>query len=268
MNILFIDNFSIENDDKYKKIRLLYDKFGFYIMKYNRKINFLNINDVKIKNNFHTILLRKYLRYKYKNQKVYVVLSKNIQENMYVKQLIDESIDNSIFVTNQNNLYDNDKLYIDEYIEKNNMRANDVKIILILDKLGNLEKRKLEELIEKYKIVDIYMTNVLDRDVNYINELNNKYGTVIEILDKMPNEYYNIFLVFSNEHKISPKKSSFVLDYNDSDLDVKSNTFLIFRNNIKQFNEIFKFLNMDMSRFEKTKLGKLYIHASGIILDI
>ena len=139
---------------------------------------------------------------------------------------------------------------------------------MIIDRLEKIEKKKLNELLQKYKIVDIYMTNISNDSIRYVNELNNSIGSVVEILDKIPNEYYNIFLVFSKKYKICQNKSSFLLDYNNSDLDVKSNTYLIFNKNKENFKIIFRSLGIDINRFEKTKLGKLYIHASNLILDI
>ena len=83
----------------------------------------------------------------------------------------------------------------------------------------------------------------------------------------MPKTNYNILLVFSSIYKEYYNNSSFILDYNNSDLDVESNTYLIYKKNEKNFKRIFSKLNMEISRYEKTKLGKLYIHASRLILD-
>jgi hypothetical protein len=195
-------------------------------------------------------------------------VSKSIDENIKIKEIITNGINNLIFVSNQNNLYDNDKIYIEKYIKDNNLDILNIKIIVIIDELDYLIKRKIENLILKYKFVDVFSTCINNEIINFIEKMNNNYGTVIEILDKIPFEYYNIFLVFSKKYKVIQTKSSFILDYNNSDLDVKSNTYLIFKNNIKYFNKIFKYFDIEISRFEKTKLGKLYIHASRLILDI
>lgn len=262
MNILFIDcNDNIQNG----YYRLLYNKIGFYIKKIkNKDIYFLNINLEK-RNPF---ILNRFLRLKLRKNKVYTVLSKKLEENIKLKQILNTNLLDNIFVSNQNNLYDNDKIYIDEYIKNNNLDISKIKVLVIIDELELLQKRKIEELIKKYKIVDICSNNTSKSILKYIDEINNKYGTVVEVIDKFKNGYYNILLVFSKKYEVNQTEDSFILDYNNSDLDKKSNTYLIFKNNEKQFQKIFKNLDIELSRFEKTKLGKLYIHASRLILDI
>ncbi len=262
MNILFIDcNDNIQN----KYYKFLYDKIGFYLKQIkNKDIYFLNINTKK-KSYF---ILNKFIKYIFNKNKVYLTLSKEVENNIKLKQIIKTNLLNFIFVSNQNNLYDNDKLYINEYLKNNNLDISKIKVLVVIDELELLQKRKIEELIQKYKIVDICSNNINGSVVKYVDEINNKYGTVVEVIDKYQNGYYNILLVFSKKYKVTQTEDSFILDYNNSDLDKKSNTYLIFKNNEKQFQKIFKNLDIEISRFEKTKLGKLYIHASRLILDI
>lgn len=268
MNIIFIDNIDIslcENINK--KDRYLYNIIGFYINKIkNKNIYYININNNMIDRKKFKKIFSIIIKNKFKKYKNYIVLSKSLEESK-INVLLD-NIENSILVSGQNNLYDNDKIYVDEYITKNNIDKKEIKVLLIIDKFDNLEKRKLDELLQKYKIVDIYTEKYINNLREYIEKINNKLGTVVEVIDKIENEYYNILLVFAKKYKIEKTKSSFILDYNNSDLDVKSNTYLIYKNNKKSYDIIFKKLNMCISRFEKTKLGKLYIHASGLILDI
>lgn len=264
MNILFVDNYNLN-----EKNNIILNKFGFYFTRFNNKnIYYLNINEKKITDKFSLNFFKFFLKLKFKNKKTYIVLSKYLEENNSLKKFLEEFLVNPIFVSNQNNLYNNDKIYINEYLKTKNIFQKDVKILMIIDRLEKIEKKKLNELLQEYKIVDIYMTNISNDSIRYVNELNNSIGSVVEILDKIPNEYYNIFLVFSKKYKICQNKSSFLLDYNNSDLDVKSNTYLIFNKNKENFKIIFRSLGIDINRFEKTKLGKLYIHASNLILDI
>ncbi len=245
MNILFVDSCN-------KKL-----KFGFNINKIKGK----NIYSLKVNkkiNRLFQIIIKLYFKFVFRKEKTYIVTSK------YFKYDLDKDYIN---VTEQNNLLVNDVKYINEYIEKENLNRKDIKVILIFDKFTDIIKEKLNYNIEKYKIVDVYAINKTRDLYNYVNDLNNKTGSVIEILDKFNEEDYNILLVFSNKYKANQSKRSFCLDYNNSELDIKSNTYLIYQNNEIIYLRLFKRLNLEIERFNKTKLGKLYIHASGIMLD-
>jgi len=248
MNILFVDS----SNNKLK--------FGFNI----KKIKGRKIYSLKISNNINKLVLRLiklYFKIALKKQVTYIVTSK------YFKYDLDKIDENYINVTEQNNLLLNDIKYINEYIEKEKLDKRDIKMLLIFDEFTDIIKEKLNYYIEKYKIVDVLALRNTKELYNYVNNLNNKTGSVIEILDKFKEEDYNILLVFSNKYKVSQSKRSFCLDYNNSELDVKSNTYLIYQNNKNIYLKLFKDLNLDIQRFNKTKLGKLYIHTSGIMLD-
>ncbi len=248
MNILFVDS----SNNKLK--------FGFDI----KKIKGRKIYSLKISNNINKLVLRLiklYFKIALKKKVTYIVTSK------YFKYDLDKIDENYINVTEQNNLLLNDIKYINEYIEKEKLDKRDIKMLLIFDEFTDIIKEKLNYYIEKYKIVDVLALRNTKELYNYVNNLNNKTGSVIEILDKFKEEDYNILLVFSNKYKVSQSKRSFCLDYNNSELDVKSNTYLIYQNNKNIYLKLFKDLNLDIQRFNKTKLGKLYIHTSGIMLD-
>lgn len=268
MNILFIDNCKLDKKNICKnKLNIIFNKFGFCYFKLNY-IFYINIDEEKIYKSANLKIFIKFLKCSLKKDKVYIAMSRYLEENTRLKKIFNTYLFNPIFVSIQNNLYNNDKKYIDDYLIKNKIQIKDVRVLLIVDELNKKEKIKLEEMLDKYKIVDIYMLNPSNIAKNYVCEINNRLGSVVELLDKIPNEYYNIFLVFSKKYKNSQNKCSFILDYNNSDLDVKSNTYLIFEENKKHYEKIFNQLGMDISRYEKTKLGKLYILASELILDI
>ena len=206
----------------------------------------------------------------YKNQKVYVTFSRQAEKNKNITEIINNNILNKTIVTEQNNLYENDKKYIDKYIEEKKLNKKALKVLFVIDNIKDKRtKDKIEQFLKEYKIVDIFLTNLENYSSlkEYVENLNKEEGTTIEVLDKMPKTNYNILLVFSSMHKEYYNNSSFILDYNNSDLDIESNTYLIYKKNEKYFKNIFSKLNMEISRYEKTKLGKLYIHASRLILD-
>lgn len=264
MNILFIDTY-YKKDNKVKNY--IYNKLGFYINIFNNeKIKYLVIN----KKNFNKKILSFILNKMYKKQKVYIVFSKQTEKDKVITEIVNNNILDKTIVTEQNNLYKNDVKYIDKYIEKNKLNKKILTVLFVIDNIEScIVKDKVKQFLMQYKVVDILLTNKENYSdfKKFVDNLNKEEGTSIEILDKMSKRNYNILLVFSSIHKEYYNNSSFILDYNNSDLDVESNTYLIYKKNEKYFESIFSELNMDISKYEKTKLGKLYMHASRIILD-
>lgn len=265
MNILFIDNKSIEIKSKLKKY--IYKIFGFYLQK-DRNINVscLNIN----LDNLNTKFLGNVVKVLFKEEKVYIILSRYLTNNIKIKEILDNNIKDKIFVTEQNNLYQNDIKYIDKYISRNSLKRKDIKILFVIDSINTSIKKKFEFFIKQYKVVDILINNKSSYGAikSYVDNFNKEEGTTVEILDNLNSQIYNIILIFSKDYKLKYDTANlFILDYNDSDLDVESNTYLIYKNNKDKFIYLFNKFNMDISNFEKTKLGKLYIHAGRLILD-
>ena len=118
MNILFIDN--IEDNISYGKNNvksLLFRFVGFYINKIkNKKIYYINLNVQRINKNINSKIFKIILKFIFNKEKVYVVLSKTTSEIMQLKEKINKIIPNLVIVSSQNNLYDNDKKYIEDYI--------------------------------------------------------------------------------------------------------------------------------------------------------
>lgn len=265
MNILFVDSYYKKDNNKFRNY--IYDKLGFYIDVFSKeKIKYLVFNSKKL----NTKLLYWVLSRLYKKQKVYIAFSRQIAEDKRIIDIINKSILNNTIVTEQNNLFKNDVKYIDKYIEEKKLNKRALKVLFVIEDMKNDKiRQKFEQFLKEYKTVDIFLTYNKNYSFikKYVENLNKEEGTTIEVLDKMPKRPYNILLVFSNNHMEYYNNSSFILDYNNSDLDVESNTYLIYKNNEEYFKRIFSKLNMEISRYEKTKLGKLYIHASRLILD-
>ena len=200
------------------------------------------------------------LKWQFGNQKVYVVIEDRIDELTTINNYLTKILKDFTVINDQNNLLKRDYIYINEYILKNELKKKDIKVLLIIDKITKDEKEKIEELIQEYKIVDIYSTRQNTILNKYIDELNKNLGTVIQILDKMPTKYYNILLVFSKEYINIKHNSSFILDYNNSDLDTKSNVYLVYKNHEREIKKILNKLDINSHNFKYAKLGKLCIH--------
>ena len=216
MNIIFIDCKKINS--KSKIVCYWYKKYGFWIKRYkSRNIYTIVINP---NSNVNVKLITKALNHIFKEDKNYIVLSKKINNENIAKIL--NSYPNVTLVTAQNNLLKNDINYINNYIEKNNMNRNDIKILFVIDEINDIIISKLYYFIKKYKIIDIKLND----NQNYknvkeiVNKINRDEGTVIDIVDKIQQKNYNIILVFSKKQKFFYNDNLYILDYNNSDLDI------------------------------------------------
>lgn len=249
MNILFV----CQNTNKKEKIikKIKYKNCNIVCLKID--LEFLN-------NKLVSSLVKIALKWHFRANKTYVVMCDEFESNIKVIKYIKSILDNIIIVTDQNNLLKNDYIYINEYINEKELKRKDIKVLVIIDKISNIEKEKIKELIKKYKVVDIYSTRQNENLDRFVVDLNNNLGTTIQILDKIEIKYYNILLVFSQEYINIKHNSSFVLDYNNSNLDVKSNTYLVYINNKEKIEMLLRKLDINSQNFKCTKLGKLCIH--------
>ncbi len=249
MNILFMCK-KISNKEK-----------AIRIINYNNnKIISLKTDKNSLDNKLARYITKMLLKWHFRADKTYVVMCDEFESNIKVINYIKSILENIVIVTDQNNLLKNDYIYINEYINEKELKRKDIKVLVIIDKISNIEKQKIKELIEKYKVVDIYSTRQNENLDRFVDELNNNLGTTIQILDKIELKYYNILLVFSQEYINIKHNSSFVLDYNNSNLDVKSNTYLVYINNKEKIEMLLRKLDINSQNFKCTKLGKLCIH--------
>ena len=249
MNILFMCK---RTNNKEKIIKEI--KFN------NNKIISLKIDEKTFSNKLVGYTIKMLLKWHFGTEKTYVVMCDELESNIKAIKYIKNILKNIIIVTDQNNLLKNDYIYINEYINEKELKRKDIKVLVIIDRISNIEKEKIKELIEKYKVVDIYSTRKNENLDRFVDELNNNLGTTIQILDKIELKYYNILLVFSQEYINIKHNSSFVLDYNNSNLDVKSNTYLVYINNKEKIEMLLRKLDINSQNFKCTKLGKLCIH--------
>ena len=142
MNIIFIDNADISLTNNINKLdSYLFNIFGFYIKKMNNKnIYYININDKIMSRKIFKRMFALITKNKFKKDNNYIVVSKTLDENN-INVLLNE-MPKPVFVSGQNNLYDNDEIYIDEYVNKNNIDKKEIKVLLVVDKFDHLEKEK------------------------------------------------------------------------------------------------------------------------------
>ena len=257
MNILFID----DNSNFRNRIeKFLYKKIGFYFRKYNENYS-LSLNT----NLDRYIGLNWIIRHILCKSGLYIVRSKKVD---YLPNISHMDI-NCIDVLEQNNLLINDELYIEKYLYNKNIRKEQASVLIIIDVLEENEKEKILKCIKEYKTVDIYVTRVAQyfKTQDYVKDIDEEYGTTSQTLDKMPKLNYNILLVFSRKVFNISNRSSFILDYNNCDLDKESIAYKVYSINKKEITYIFNTLGMIEENYWKTKLGKLYIYKNWNTLD-
>lgn len=258
MNILFID-YSDKYNNRLEKN--LHKYLGYFLRKYE--------------NNYYLVLNRKIKKYKglkvifkalFKRKEIYVVKSKKVDYLPDMKD-IRAKFKN---ITEQNNLLVNDNIYIENFLHKIGIEKYEARVLYIIDELNDIIKEKIENAIKEYRQVDILVTRTAQYfyTLDFVTKIDEEYGTTTQTLDKLPKMDYNILLVFSNKDFNITNKSSFILDYNNSDLDVNSNAYKFYLRNKEKIKEIFDTLDMVEENYWKTKLGKIYIYENWDTLDI
>ena len=147
MNILFVCK---RENNKEKIIK----KINFN----NNKIISLKIDEKTFSNKLVGYTIKMLLKWHFGTDKTYVVMSDEFESNIKAIKYIKSILKNIIIVTDQNNLLKNDYIYINEYINEKELKRKDIKVLVIIDRISNIEKEKIKELIGKYKVGDIYST--------------------------------------------------------------------------------------------------------------
>ena len=117
--------------------------------------------------------------------------------------------------------------------------------------------------------------NGIDK-VNYnrlsckIDEINEEYGTTIEIIQKRNIQDYNVCLMYSNidkseftSHYILGKNSKY-LDINNEEEDIYNENNRVFERNRYDIETLFKRIQVNMNHFSKNKIGALLLEEKNI----
>lgn len=239
------DNKNISKKNKLSTLKI--DNLFCYIrciyyydlsIKYSKKIkNYINdgiiIYSTEIQKNNYNIYIEKYLLNKCKY--------KGIEHKNTIKE----------------NVFKN----IDLFITKNDINKNKLRILLILDNIFNLDYNKIIECIQKYKFLDILcVNNNLVEIQKNIRNINNEYGTSIEIINRFNILNYDIYININVdkgyffEHYIVNKKSRYI-DLNDSSTDEYNICYINYEQyiNQKNFN-----ISVDSDRYSMLDIGYMY----------
>ena len=255
MNTIFIDFKSKDSKEK-KSInnikKIVTNKIFKYIVNDDilnnslSKITYIRIDREYINNqlqkgkySIYDKILKLNINRKYgKNDVVHLIFANEFDDCKVIKEYILRLFRlNNLTVYEElnikNNLKRKDVVYMDKYINDNKIDLCKLKILIIINDLRDFDENKLLEYISKYKFVDVLKTkNINKYDSSklqkFIKNINNEYGTTIELIGKRNIQKYNIYLMYSKmdrnifiQQYILNGKSLY-LDMNDIDMDIMS----------------------------------------------
>ena len=103
-----------------------------------------------------------------------------------------------------------------------------------------------------------------------VNDINNEYGSSMEIIQKRNIQDYNVCLMYSNidkseftSHYILGKNSKY-LDINNEEEDIYNENNRVFERNRYDIETLFKRIQVNMNHFSKNKIGALLLEEKNI----
>lgn len=296
MNTIFIDVNDLKNkgDEKNKLFNTLkYKLFKVSITrdftndKFDKNIlfqmdkNFLE-SILKKERKVSRFIIKLFLKKEYKkDNELFVVLSKEIDKNKeyrkYIITLIKDALKNNTLKINeiktQNYMLKHDTIYIDTILNKKNIKINKASVLITINNIKDFKVEKVIEYIKKYKYVDVLRLNGISKRehkvlLEKINDINDEYGTTIEIIQRRNISEYDVYVFYSNiemeqfkDHYILNKDLN-ILDTKNEEQDTLSLPYRTYKKNKYELEALFNRINCDMERFSKNKLGNLFIKKS------
>lgn len=237
---------NIGNEEYILEIKIS-NKISSEILRYNN----LNKENINKKESFVTKFLRRYHMKSFtKNLKKIITLNSlsdsfaifsnniNVEIRKYLKDILNEFNINEYVCENtmQSNLWK----YIEEYKGKNDFSDCDIIPAILIENTEYLDFDMLEDINLKYKEISILVQGRLEKSfVNKINDINEEYGSCIEIVKKMPKDLkrFNVY-IFVDKSKLEyvkykfNKKSCYV-DFTNRENDRYNEKYLKLKENIE-----------------------------------
>lgn len=295
MNTIFIDvnDLKDKGNEKNKIFNTLKQKLfkvsitrDFTNDKFNKNI-FLQIDKdfldstLKKKRKISEFFIKLFLKNEYKKDTdLFVVMSKEIDKNKeykkYILNLINVFLGNTLKVNEiktQNNMLKHDTVYIDTLLDKKDVKLNKANILIVVNNIKDFKEEKIIEYIKKYKYVDILRLNGISKRehkilLEKINNINDEYGTTIEIIQRRNISEYDVYVFYSNieleqfkDHYILNRELN-ILDTKNEEQDTLSLSYRTYKKNKYELEALFNRINCDMNRFSKNKLGNLFTKKS------
>lgn len=295
MNTIFIDvnDLKDKGNEKNKIFNTLKQKLfkvsitrDFTNDKFNKNI-FLQIDKdfldstLKKKRKISDFFIKLFLKNEYKKDTdLFVVMSKEIDKNKeykkYILNLINVFLGNTLKVNEiktQNNMLKHDTVYIDTLLDKKDVKLNKANILVVVNNIKDFKEEKIIEYIKKYKYVDTLRLNGISKRehkilLEKINNINDEYGTTIEIIQRRNISEYDVYVFYSNieleqfkDHYILNRELN-ILDTKNEEQDTLSLSYRTYKKNKYELEALFNRINCDMNRFSKNKLGNLFTKKS------
>jgi len=212
----------------------------------------------KIKNKVRKIICSKAIN----NEPWFYILSKDISKmkklDKFASDILDECGGKKFVHVSEMNT--NIFRYIAEYEEQQQITSHELKVLLVISNMSNINFKLIESLINKYKKVNIYLaekpaSNILKK----LSHINEEEGTCIEVIKYSKKAFleYNVLYFVddfrTNYPRMRISKSALVIDVLDEECD-KYNSNVVFLNSINKNVETLDKLNK--------QYGGLYIAAA------
>ena len=237
--------------------------------------NYLENKKNKNQYNLYDKIFKHVVNFKYSvTDEVNVIFSNLFDNDSYIKSFILDLLrlnNLTIYneVLNKNTLKENDHKHIKEYLKTRSKEIDKLKLLMVIDNISDFNKEKFIEYISKYKFVDILKTkNINGYDyrklLNYIQNINQEYGTAVEIKQKRNLQNYDVLLIYSKINKVDfcekyiVSNESLYLDFTDIDSDIYNDWYLVYKRYEPEVLTLLNRLNIKENNFSKQKLGYIF----------
>lgn len=201
------------------------------------------INNVKTKfilNRFKKKLAR--LIYKNELSGFAVIYANEIKKKSQLKEYLNDLLEKYSILEyiNVSTVEKNIDKYIAEYVEKNDLRQENISVLIALNNIENLNINLLESLNEKYKVVNIFSSlKPTKKSLSKIKKINDEYGSCVSVLSKTEKDFrkYDI-CVFVDKSRAEYTKYKFnkkacFIDFTNKENDKFNEKYLKLENGIK-----------------------------------
>lgn len=296
MNNLFISFYGKEEKEELKKIlENKVDYYKYHLLKYHFTKDLLNNdfgNNMSLKLDYEYILqnglankhtikmwhLKQNLRKEFFHfLRMNVIFDKNFdaleEEKKEIKEYLFQVLKchhemELCEIESQNQMYQNDRKHIEDFLKTSKIHPDKLKILVILNDVKDYQEEKIKEYINEYKHVDILkmpgITKLDSKEIMAsIDCLNEEYGSTIDMIQKKNIQEYQIYLMYSkvnyedfSTHYVLRKKCKYI-DMRNEDMDRYNQNICEFEKNQSYLFTLSNRLNMDLARYSKNKVGKV-----------
>ena len=98
--------------------------------------------------------------------------------------------------------------HIERYVKAKNLKKDKIKVLVMFSSISDYNNDKMIEYINKYKEVDVAVTEKLSRNEIFsitknLDLINNEYGSTIQILkNKRDLKRYNVYILTKIEESL------------------------------------------------------------------